>query len=356
MRLCIFSDLHAHNWSQFSRTLPCGTNSRLAECMGIIDFVANVARDQQCDAVVFVGDLFESRTKLDVDVLFNTYEAMRRLAEGVKVYIVRGNHDCFDDGGMVDSLEGLRGVDNIEVHDTYFSLIWTSDEKTVLYFMPWMSEPKHTFSDWKTQAHFHPNFKHILFMHQSVSEGLLSNGFKTSASLDLADLPMDKLTRVFAGDYHKPQELADGKFIYCGSPLQLNFGEAGQQKHVIVYDTITDEVKYIDTNAPQFVEFQTVEDAEKWLDVIAIEGNRDYVRVYYRREDEPKLDFLSQRIKHLDLQLIPDEQLEERCDHSVVSNDELLVEEYLDQRAETLERAQRERLMCEGLALLTGVV
>jgi DNA repair exonuclease SbcCD nuclease subunit len=46
------------------------------------------------------------------------------------------------------------------------------------------------------------------------------------------------------GHYHGAQKL-NGKVEYVGSPLQLSFGEAFQQKHVIVLDLETMEKQYI---------------------------------------------------------------------------------------------------------------
>jgi DNA repair exonuclease SbcCD nuclease subunit len=57
--------------------------------------------------------------------------------------------------------------------------------------------------------------------------------------------------QVFLGHYHAEQKL-DYNVEYIGSPLQLNFGEAFQHKHIIVYDTETGEKEYIrNTFSPQ---------------------------------------------------------------------------------------------------------
>jgi DNA repair exonuclease SbcCD nuclease subunit len=50
--------------------------------------------------------------------------------------------------------------------------------------------------------------------------------------------------RVFLGHYHAAQKLSDNA-EYVGSPLQLSFGEAFQEKHVVVYDTEEDSVEYV---------------------------------------------------------------------------------------------------------------
>lgn len=54
----------------------------------------------------------------------------------------------------------------------------------------------------------------------------------------------DAWDQVFLGHYHAEQKLAEG-VEYIGSPLQLSFGEAFQDKHIIVYDLETHEREYI---------------------------------------------------------------------------------------------------------------
>jgi hypothetical protein len=49
--------------------------------------------------------------------------------------------------------------------------------------------------------------------------------------------------QVFLGHYHGSQEI--GNIEYIGSPLQLTFGEAFQEKHVIIYDLKTGSKEYI---------------------------------------------------------------------------------------------------------------
>jgi DNA repair exonuclease SbcCD nuclease subunit len=49
--------------------------------------------------------------------------------------------------------------------------------------------------------------------------------------------------KVFLGHYHSPQIIKNIEYI--GSPLELNFGEAYQEKHMILYDLVTGEQEYI---------------------------------------------------------------------------------------------------------------
>jgi DNA repair exonuclease SbcCD nuclease subunit len=50
--------------------------------------------------------------------------------------------------------------------------------------------------------------------------------------------------QVFLGHYHAPQLISEN-IEYVGSPWQINYSEAFQKKHLVVYDLITHEKQYI---------------------------------------------------------------------------------------------------------------
>lgn len=341
MKLLLFSDLHCHNYP-VGCTLPNGRNSRLQDCLDILNDVSNRAAENQCNAIVFLGDLFHARDTIDNDVMYWTIEGMQELANEFPVCLLRGNHDCFDDAGIVDSLNGLRGRKNITViSDTYITGERPGGRE--LWFVPWMAKPKDTFKA------LDPKPDTILFMHQSVSEGWVGDRH-VHGSLDLDEVGCDRFTRVFAGDYHKPQELKDGRFIYLGSPLQLNFGEAGQEKRYIVYDTDTDEITQLETLAPKFYEYDNPQELK---DAVSRE-HYDYFKVHYKSSDAEQVKLveeLSKRFTHIEFVLDPVEVLEDRCDPEVTSSDTKLMDEYVEQRADP---AEHEQLIAGGLELLNG--
>jgi DNA repair exonuclease SbcCD nuclease subunit len=351
MRLLLLGDLHCNNWSNFSTVLPSGMNSRLADCLAIIDQVKEAVKSKRCDAVVFIGDLYESRTRIENDVAFHVQRRMRTLTASTKVYLVRGNHDTFDDAGKVDSLEGLR--DSCLVLSDGLFCTPAGDHPFMLYFVPWQAQPKDIFDDEMRRELSQPC---AMFMHQSVTEGTIGpTDRQVHASLDLADLPLDQCTRIFAGDYHKHQTLADGKFMYVGSPLQLNFGEAGQDKYLVVYDTITDEIELVPTNAPRFYEYACFAQFTDAFEYNKFDPTKDFVKVHYTQAEQSEIEGWSSRIKHIEFVFVPPQQLEERCDRSVVNDDHRLIEEYVNQKAAKLSAEERESLIIEGLELLTGV-
>ena len=81
------------------------------------------------------------------------------------------------------------------------------------------------------------------------------------SEVGLKDLPLDKTKHCIAGDFHKRQFLAEGKFHYLGSPLQLSFSERGDRKcFTLIHDDWT--IEEIETDAPRFYQFDSVAEFE----------------------------------------------------------------------------------------------
>ena len=94
------------------------------------------------------------------------------------------------------------------------------------------------------------NSARILISHFGLNEGILNSGISIVADISLADL-VGKYDLVILGHYHKPQEIIrdDIKLYYVGSPIQLDWGEKGDEKRFLVVDTDTLDVKSIPTTA-----------------------------------------------------------------------------------------------------------
>lgn len=284
MRFLKFSDLHAHNHSQYSETLPNGRNSRLQDCLNIIDQAIEVVDSQKIDDVFFLGDLFESRTKLDIDVLTATFEAMRRLSLKVgkgHLWMLIGNHDQYNKVGGIHSVEAFKEI--AQVIDVPQIRQINDGLKTItLAFYPHSSDV----AGMKKWIQDMPEVDMFLF-HQGVSEAAVGPyDMHIKTEISLADLPLSKARLCIAGDFHKRQFLADGKFHYIGSPLQLSFGERNDHKCFSLVDTSDWSVASIDTNAPKFFEFPSMEAFKARESPDGIHPPTDFVRVYCRTEKE----------------------------------------------------------------------
>ena len=118
-------------------------------------------------------------------------------------------------------------------------------------FLPYTQNPVEHLKDLEVVAKKRKNLK-ILFGHLAIHGAELNTFYHMLSDVVLEHdgdmvLVNSKLfkcwDKVFLGHYHGTQKIDNLEYI--GSPLQLNFGEAFQEKHVIIYDMQLGNQEYI---------------------------------------------------------------------------------------------------------------
>jgi DNA repair exonuclease SbcCD nuclease subunit len=341
-KLLFFSDLHCHNHSQFSTILANGRNSRLQDCLNIILQAQQVAADLHCDghkvSVFMLGDLFHSRTKLDIDVYSGAWGYVNSLAYLFPMYLLKGNHDCYSKCGDVHSLEAFAEV--CDVIDEPRRIV--AGDCTLNAF-PYTDDVAKLVQDIQAAEP-----ADMLLLHQALREGAVGPyGATGHGELSVKDLPLDRYKYVFAGDYHKRQWVVPNKVHYIGSPLQLTFGEAGEFKAFTLVDTETWQVEDIPTQAPRFFVFNSVQEYETAKAAGTVRPAIDFIRVLYDEDNRKSAEQVKTECDRV--QLVEESQQKavlQRVGNEVASNDLLLLEAYVEQKAPALDM---ERLIAVGL-------
>ena len=78
-----------------------------------------------------------------------------------------------------------------------------------------------------------------VFGHFEITDFYMMPGVKAKNGLTIKDF---KNKKVFSGHYHIRQE--KDNIIYLGTPYQLNFGDAGNEKGFYILDTETNELQF----------------------------------------------------------------------------------------------------------------
>ena len=111
MKIALVSDLHIHNWREFSEPGEQGVPTRLGHCADVLADVGNYATDNEVTTVVIGGDIFHKRGVLYTQA-YNLVVAhlswMKDL--GLTVLVVDGNHDHADKAGRVHAVEALSSA------------------------------------------------------------------------------------------------------------------------------------------------------------------------------------------------------------------------------------------------------
>lgn len=244
--------------------------SRAEEHKAALHEIAGVAEEHQVDVVVVAGDLYEtSAPKPESEAI--VYDALLAFADtGATVVVVSGNHD---------NAHRLRAVspllDRHRIHvlteptpadeGGVRRLTVRSGEELALGMLPFVSQRGIVRVDQLMQgaAYEHaqayadkmrgliehlsgklePSLPGLLVTHAFVHGGQTGGGERQAHILDeyavVAQSFPATLGYVALGHLHRAQKLPGGTAIhYCGSPLQLDFGESSDVKQVNVVDLV----------------------------------------------------------------------------------------------------------------------
>ena len=238
-KFLLFSDIHVHPHKK--------SQDRLRDCLKVLDWVFETAIKKTVDFVLFGGDLLHDRQKIDTLTYVETYKILEKYQNNkFSTYLLVGNHDMWlANDCEVASVMPFRALKNFEV---------VAEPKNIQlggaewFFLPYTHNPIEDLARCSTDV-----AKTYLLGHLSI------DGAKLNSTGSIADVVIEhdgdmikidrslfiKFRKSFFGHYHSYQKLTEN-VMYIGSPLQLSFGEANDKKHIIILDTDTDNLEYIE--------------------------------------------------------------------------------------------------------------
>lgn len=260
--------LHTSDWHLGRRIAG---RDRTDEFVAVLDEVARIADAERVDAVVHSGDLFD-RSIPPVDALELGLSALVRLADRGRrpVVVVAGNHDSaqlFDTLAPLLVPFGVHLVGEIAPPaDGGIVRVETAGGPLAVSCVPYlaqsrvtdvMAEPGESYSGYGdrlralAQAHQRAIAEHadavtVFSAHFMVSGVTIARGsprgekelsIGEAYAATSAAVPTG-YSYVALGHIHAPQPVpgAGVSAEYAGSLLQLDFGEAGEQKRVVIVD------------------------------------------------------------------------------------------------------------------------
>lgn len=245
MRALILSDLHYHNWQEFS-SLKEGINTRLIEIDETVRYFINTSLLDDVNILIILGDVFHKRGVVDVichDLFHKTINYFLSFDTNRRVHILVGNHDQALITESVNSLNSFAR-DCVTVHST--TNVSHINFATDCLFLPYTKDHD------KIQDMLEANFSvDYIFGHFAVKGAkLINTDFTLDKGVDLTKIKV-RAKGIFLGHYHTPQKLpCRSPAYYVGSPLHHTFNDEGQQKRAAMI--IDDKVKFIPSPAPEF--------------------------------------------------------------------------------------------------------
>ena len=265
-KVLLFSDIHIHNHKK--------NYERLEDCLKALQWVFDTANKRKIKKIIFGGDILHERQRIDIFVYNKIYNILLKNLQDsdIDFYCLLGNHDLwFNENTTISGVypfQSIRGFKVISNPETI------NIEGVDWDFLPFTHDPLESMKSFNKK-----NMKdRYLIGHISI-DGALLNSNSVSGVIIEHDGDMVKISKdifanykhAFFGHYHKAQELANN-VEYIGSPLELSFGEAQEEKHIIVLDTDKNTKEYIKNNfSPKHIYIK--EDELKNLSKEEIENN-----------------------------------------------------------------------------------
>jgi exonuclease SbcD len=316
MRLLCAGDVHLGASPDFG-TAAYGPGSRLGDQAKVLERIARVAVDEDCDHVLFAGDAFHRRRPTPSEiVVWRDFLDLLLL----DVIAVDGNHDVVS-AELASALETTRPESSYEVsrRPQTFTLFGGAERVNVAT-LPWTPPARlvasrnggsrdalndevamlliETARDLRAQI----DGPAILLAHWSVEGASTPSGVPTVAFrepvLPLADLEALGFDAVVLGHIHRPQVLSPGQLapdvngshmasghpiFYVGSPCVVDFGEADSAHGVWILDTEDWSARFVPVEDRPFVTLD-------WLDIKHMQEPPDVtdavVRVRYTATPE----------------------------------------------------------------------
>lgn len=232
----IASDAHIHPHKN--------SLQRLEHCLDALEWIFLSAVQHDVKDVLFLGDLFQDRQKIQVLPYHKTYAIFQKYAaQGLNVYMLVGNHDMwYADRCDISSVFPFNAIKNVTViaQPTTLEISGTKFD-----FLPYTHNPLESMKTFEQPSR-------VLLGHVAIDGAKLNTFYKRIAEISVeyeGDMvavnaaQFSKWERVFLGHFHAAQKIDNVEYV--GSPLQLNFAEAFQEKHILILDGDTLKVEYL---------------------------------------------------------------------------------------------------------------
>lgn len=232
-KIAFFTDIHfgkKNNSEQHNK-----------DCLDFIDFfISEVKKDPEIFAIGFLGDLFESRSAINVLTLTYAHEGLKRLDNlGLPIYLCVGNHDLYH--------RTSRKIHSAEVFQNLTNVILITEPTVVddkILFVPYMF--KHEYAQLQEYRKVKYWAGHFEF------RGFVMTGANNKLEHGPDHTQFSGPTYIISGHFHKRQ--AVDNIVYIGNTFPMDFGDAGDlERGMAILNTEDDDFQFINwENCPSY--------------------------------------------------------------------------------------------------------
>ena len=207
---------------------------------------------QKADAVLLAGDLYD-KAQPSAEAIRMVGDFLVRLSRmGKPVFAISGNHDSPEQVAYCRELLGECGVWMAQAFDGALTPHVLRDEwgEVHIWLLPFIrpASVKPFFPEVKTYedavraalstARLDPGARHVLVSHQYVSGAeVCESEMRLIGGVDQIGLNVfDGFDYVALGHLHSPQQMAQGRVCYAGSPMPYSLSEEKQRKAALLVE------------------------------------------------------------------------------------------------------------------------
>lgn len=289
MKIAVFSDLHGHNFRTFDRKTDRTGSHRLDKIVDTLLYIRDDCVRRGIKYVLFGGDMFEVRARVNTVVYNAIYNALKSFHEhGLEVIGIAGNHDQVDNSDVPDhSLMTFNDLPGVTIYgDTDIHFIKEDGEYVDIYCVPY-SKNAQRIKDWiASQEMLTFSSTRICLFHLGISGAFVGSGsYPMADAFDPEDLRPDFFKYIVGGHFHRKQKIGGYEnFMYTGAPIQHSFGDEGEEKGYLILDTRKRlDIQFVPIPNPMFLTMTLADMTKEKLQGIAGDGH--YVRAMLK-EDE----------------------------------------------------------------------
>jgi DNA repair exonuclease SbcCD nuclease subunit len=243
MKVVLIGDVQSHVWQRYPETDEQGRNLRLMDTVNELGRIRQLCTKNKVDVVCVLGDIFEARNALEINVLNAVYKAFYDYVDhGIRLILLVGNHDRTD-VGHEHALEVFKPW--CEVVDSPTTLRLPDGDIVAIPFMPNAKRVTRAIKESVTKT------TKLLLLHTAVKSLKMPNGKIWGEGISLEDIP--RHVYCVLGHYHRYSELRPNRVWYLGSMIQVDQGDASFDKYFAVYDSTKDKMSFHNTHGPRFV-------------------------------------------------------------------------------------------------------
>lgn len=251
----VVSDVHLHNWSQFSKTLPDGSNSRLFDILDAFGDACESLLLAGGTRMYIAGDLFHVRGSIAPSVLNPTLEFFKKYIErGIEFRIIPGNHDL-ESKNATKLTNAVQALESLGCEICNGVRIFEDDKVVMIPWVEKLDDLRTLMVEIKANLKAStpeleaPENEYTLMIHAPLN-GVLKN--LPDHGLDPVELSVLNYHRVFCGHYHNFKNFHNGVYS-VGALTHQTWSDVGTAAGFL---QVNDSgVEQFATEAPRFVDY-----------------------------------------------------------------------------------------------------